>query len=845
MSVMSSSFIAHKRQASKHYPEAYQNLESHLTDVGDLASGFANKIEVSDAGRVLGLLHDFGKYSKQFQDYIRSATGDLDRDDADYVDAVALKGKIDHSSAGAQLIWQRLMKYGGAGQGELAAQIMSLCIASHHSGLINCIDKDGNDTYNKRLKKDDDLTHLSECLDQAESKLLASIDGLLTQELVQKLFGKIAKLCNFSTARQNNAYSKVESFNLGFFTRFLFSCLIDADRLNSAEFETPSRKQQRISRQQWLDWNVAIERFESHVSRLKQNQPVHEETKPINEIRQRISDNCKRRAEDQQGIYSLTVPTGGGKTLASLRYALHHARKHNMERIIYVIPYTSIIEQNARAVRDILENDNDLHTWVLEHHSNIEPERQTWHSKLVSENWDSPIVFTTMVQFLESLFGGGTRSVRRMHQLANSVLIFDEIQTLPVNCVHLFCNALNFLTQHARTSAILCTATQPLLSNLRSADKGQLLMAKNPELVGDEKNIRQLFFDLTRVNISNRVKVGGWSCDEIKNLMIERYDEFGSCLVIVNTKSWAQQLYQSCINHFGSDVIFHLSTSLYPAHRKEKLDTIRKRLEQGLPVLCISTQLIEAGVDISFGSVIRFLAGLDSIAQAAGRCNRHGELKDRNGASIRGQVDVINPDSESIGFLKDIQIGQEKTQRVFDETQDEDLLSPSVMQRYFQYYFYDRTCEMDYPVLAKDHSPEQTLLNLLSQNSLNPNADHKKREGKLPLMRHSFMNAGKLFKAIDAPTQAVVVRHARGKELVSELCRLAKEFEPQAYYRVLKEAQQYSVNLFPNVWNELQELGAVHETREGEGIYFLDENYYSDEFGVSTEKTGMMDNLTF
>ena len=845
MSVMSSSFIAHKRQATKHYPEAYQNLESHLTDVGNLASEFAQKIEAPEAGKVLGLLHDFGKYSKQFQDYIRSATGDLDRDDADYVDAVALKGKVDHSSAGAQLIWQRLKKFGGDGQGELVAQIMALCISSHHSGLINCIDKDGNNIFSKRISKEDDRTHLGECTDNAESQLLASIDALLTKELVKSLFGKMLKLCDFSSAAHNKNYSKVDSFNLGFFTRFLFSCLIDADRLNSAEFETPSREQQRIAQREWLDWNIAIERFESHISRLEQSKPVHEETRPINQIRQRISDNCKARSIDPQGIYSLTVPTGGGKTLASLRYALHHARKHNLERIIYIIPYTSIIEQNARAVRDLLESETDVHRWVLEHHSNIEPERQTWHSKLVSENWDAPIVFTTMVQFLESLFGGGTRSVRRMHQLANSVLIFDEIQTLPIKCVHLFCNALNFLTQNARTTAILCTATQPLLSALHSADKGQLVMAENPELVGDEQNIRQLFFDLTRVNISNRTKVGGWRCDEIKNLAIERYDEFGSCLVIVNTKHWAQQLYQSCIEHFGPEATFHLSTSLYPAHRKEKLDAIRKRLDQGRPVLCISTQLIEAGVDISFGSVIRFLAGLDSIAQAAGRCNRHGELKDKNGASAKGQVDVINPDIENIGLLKDIQVGQDKTRRIFDEVQDEEFLSPSVMQRYFQYYFFDRASEMDYPLNANDHTPGQTLLNLLSQNSLNPNNEYTRRQAKLPLMRHSFMEAGKLFKAIDAPTQAVVVRHGRGKELVNELCRLAKEFEPQAYYKVLKEAQQFSVNLFPNVWNKLKELEAVHETREGEGIYFLDETYYSEEFGVSTEKVGMMDNLTF
>lgn len=842
---MNDQYIAHKRKATTQYQEAYQNLESHLTEVGELASEFSQKIKAPDAGKVLGLLHDFGKYSKQFQGYLRSATGDLDRDDTDFVDAVALKGKVDHSSAGAQLIWQRLHKFGGAGQGELVAQMLSICIASHHSGLINCIDKDGNNTFRKRLCKEDEKTHLRECLSKAESQLIASVDELLNQDLVKNLFEKLNKLADFSSAKQDYKYPKIDSFNFGFFTRFLFSCLVDADRLNSAEFETPSRKKQRISRQEWLDWNVAIERFESHISLFEEAKPNHEETKTINEIRQRISASCLKRAVDPQGIYSLTVPTGGGKTLTSLRYALHHARKHNLERIIYIIPYTSIIEQNARAVRDILENDNDLHPWVLEHHSNIEPERQTWHSKLVSENWDAPIVFTTMVQFLESLFSGGTSSVRRMHQLANTVLIFDEIQTLPIKCVHLFCNALNFLSQHANTTALLCTATQPLLNNLPFEDKGQLIMAENSELVGDVRDIQQLFLDLTRVDINNRLKVGGWSCDEIKQLAIERFDEFGSCLVIVNTKIWAQQLYQTCNDHLDGDVVVHLSTSLYPAHRKAKLDMIRERLDKGLPVLCISTQLIEAGVDVSFGSVVRFLAGLDSIAQAAGRCNRHNELTDKSGVSIKGQVDVINPDSENVGLLKDIHVGQEKTQRVFNEINEGELLRPSAMQRYFQYYFYDRSDEMDYPISASDHAPEQTLLNLLSQNSLNPNADEKNREGKLPLMRHSFMEAGKLFRAIEAPTQAVVIRHGKGKKLVAELCRLAKEFEPQAYYRTLKEAQQFSVNLFPNVWKKLKDAEAIHETQEGEGIYFLDETYYSEEFGVSTEKLGMMDNLNY
>lgn len=832
-SVPKTDFIAHKRQSDGER----QSLQSHLSEVGEIAAELARKIGLPSAGALLGLLHDFGKYSQEFQAYIGSATGEINPDEDEYVDAGKLKGKIDHSTAGAQLIWQRLHKFGRNGQGELVGQILALCIASHHSGLINCLDKDGDNIFSRRMGKAEEKTHLRECLDQAEVELMVAIEALANQELVKNLFGKLRDLIDFSVLDQQMV-SKTDAFNLGFFARFLFSCLVDADRLNSAEFETPVRKQQRLARQDWLDWNRAIKRLELHLSEFPQKTP-------IDDIRRRISDTCKSRAGDGQGIYSLTVPTGGGKTLASLRYALHHARAHNLERIIYVIPYTSIIEQNAQAVRDVLKEQNETHSWVLEHHSNLEPGLQNWHSKLVSENWDAPIVFTTMVQFLEALFSGGTSSVRRMHQIANAVLIFDEIQTLPIRCVHLFCNALNFLTQQAGTTALLCTATQPLLDKLRFKDKGQLIMAESAELVED---IDKLFQDLTRVDINNRMKVGGWTCDKIKQLALERFQESGSCLIIVNTKKWAQELYQACSQEIDSSSIFHLSTSLYPAHRKAKLDEIRGRLAAGLPVLCISTQLIEAGVDVSFGSVIRFLSGLDSIAQAAGRCNRHGELRNANGKPIKGQVDIVNPDHESVDLLKEIQAGKDQTQRVISEMNSEHLLSPEVMKKYFQYYFYDRSDEMDYPVSGRESARNDSLLEILGRNSLNvgnQNLGNNGRlaQGKIPLMQQSFMDAGKLFKVIDAPTQAVVIQHKRGKELVTELCRLAKEFEPQAYYRALKESQQYSVNLFPNIWKALEETGAVHETQPGEGVYFLDERFYSEEYGVTINKVRGMDSI--
>ncbi len=439
-----------------------------------------------------------------------------------------------------------------------------------------------------------------------------------------------------------------------------------------------------------------------------------------------------------------------------------------------------------------------------------------------------------MVQFLETLFDDGTRGVRRLHQLANSVLIFDEIQTLPIKCVHLFCNSLNFLVEHAKTTAVLCTATLPLLNELKSPDKGQLSIPEGNELVED---IRQLFIDLQRVEIFNRCKVGGWAASEIEELALSEFNEKGSCLVIVNTKDWAQKLYQLCQKHLPKEVLFHLSTNQCAAHRKELLRTIKNRLQAKLPVLCISTQLMEAGVDISFASVIRFLAGLDSIAQAAGRCNRNGDLKDKADHLIKGTVHVLNPDNEAIGVLKDIKEGQEKARRVFSELQEGNLLSPEKIKRYFQYYFFERANEMSYSLNVGRNT---TMLNLLSEDSCNPG--FQEREGKIPMLQQSFMTAAKAFKAIDAPTQAVIVPYGEGKGLIAELCAcaVAKEFDQKTYYCLLRKAQRYSVNVFPNVWEKLRKGEAVYEIQD-EGIFYLDERYYSEEFGLSTSVVAKME----
>ena len=800
---MKKRIIAHVRSSDSQE----QTLEQHLSEVSDIAGKLASKIGMKETGQLLGLMHDFGKYSEQFQTYIQSATGLLNPDlDDDYVDSIALKGKVDHSSAGAQWVWDR---FKGSGQGRLCGQILSLCIASHHSGLIDCLKPEGAHGFMDRMQKAEDKTHFQECSKKVDKDILKTAEQLADKPLIKIMLDQMR--CFLGDHNGLKMSSKIKAFYLGFWTRLLFSCLIDADRINSADFENPHFSDER--RNSSIQWKVAIERFENFINNIKPQEK-------IDFIRRDIADHCKLLSDQKQGIYSLTVPTGGGKTYSSLRFALHHARKHHLERIIYVIPYTSIIEQNAEAIRKVIERDEDDRPWVLEHHSNLEPELQTWRSKLVSENWDAPIIFTTMVQFLETLFSGGTRGVRRLHQLSNSVVIFDEIQTLPINCTHLFCNAINFLSSYAGMTAVLCTATQPLLDKLKTPEKGQLHLPPENELVND---ITKLFMDLKRVDILNRIKTGGWSADEIVQLMLQEYIEKGSCLVIVNTKTWAQKLFQLSIPHIEKDGLFHLSTNQCAAHRKDLFKTIKDRLDRGLPVLCISTQLIEAGVDIDFPCVIRFLAGLDSIAQAAGRCNR-------NGRSSTATVHVINPDQENINTLKDIKEGIEITRRVINESKDGDLLTPDKMQQYFNYYFYARAEDMSYTLSAKDIGRSDNLLNLLSDNKLNPGLDIRGL-----CLRQSFMTAGRAFKAIDAPTQSVIVPFGEGKQIIVDLCAVAKEFNAAKYYKLLKNAQKFSVNVFPNIWEKLLKHPAIHEIQEGEGIYYLDERFYSEDFGLSTE----------
>ncbi len=813
-------FIARQREFDKRC----QSLESHLKGVSNLSKQHASKINLKKSGELIGLLHDFGKYSRQFQDYINSAQGNIDPDADEYINAKAMKGKIDHSSAGAQLIWQKLS---GRGQVEnIVAQVLALCIASHHSGLIDNITSNkkstGEDGFSKRMAKKDDKTHLKEAIANMDVGIEKHYVELLEHpELISSFQDVLTKI---GTKQSSNP--ALFQFHSGLVIRFLFSCLIDADRQDSADFESPETAKQRQNNS-YHSFNQLLERLENRLSSFKVDSDV-------NKIRHQISNECLAAAERKQGIFTLSVPTGGGKTLASLRFALRHAEKHKLDRIIYIVPFTSIIDQNAQEARNTLnDTDGDI---VLEHHSNLAPENQTYHNKILSENWDAPIVYTTSVQFLESLFSSGTRGVRRMHQLANSVIIFDEIQTLPINCTHLFCNAINFLIDSCKSSVVLCTATQPLLNKV-DPQKGALTFTEQNEIVSDTQ---KLFEDLKRVEVINETKVGGWSFDEIADLAIEETEGSNSCLVIVNTKNAAQETYQYCRDNSRYKVM-HLSTNMCPAHRKEILKELRRSLDSDEYLICISTQLIEAGVDVDFGSVIRFTAGLDSIAQAAGRCNRNGKRK-------IGKVYIVNPSKENLDMLPSIKIGKENTERMLleyaDNPQhfDNDLIGPKAMQQYFQYYFFDRKQDMDYPLTTKDIGHDDSLMNLLTQNN-NAVGEYKRENKKHPniYFKQAFMSAAKAFRTIDAPTQGIVVPYGeKGKEIITDLCAVS---DITKRIKLLREAQQFTVNVYPYLLDKLKESGAVHPAQPEEmEVLYLRTEYYDLEFGLSEEPTGEMEN---
>lgn len=813
-------YLAHYRKKDG----KQQSVTEHLLETAALAKAHASEIGMPCAGELAGISHDGGKQRQRFLKYIREQIG-LDNVDPDS-DDVDQRGDVDHSSAGAQIVYNKIPQ--NTHDGRLIAQIIALSICSHHSGLVDCLTYDGMNNFRRKMQKSEEHTGTQEAWNNLPLDIRKRIDELTSgPELINEAKTVFNKL-NIGIDGEKETNQNI-AFKQGLLVRFLYSCLIDADRENTADFEFESNKEYR-SGQAIPDWAELSLKMENHLKSLNTEGEV-------NRQRKLVSDACFISASKPRGFFRLTVPTGGGKTLSSLRFGLNHANHHKhddypIRRIIYILPFTTIIEQNAEEVRKILAPNTECtkssnkKPIVLEHHSNILPERENAWSKLVSENWDSPVVFTTMVQFLESAFGSGTKSARRFHTLANAILIFDEIQAIPLRCVHMFNLLVRFLAEVCGSTIVLCTATQPSLGQVEVSSR-RLPVNERHEMYEDRNT---LFNALKRVEIIFEKKPK--TIEEIGKLSLTNVDEFGSSLVVVNRKDTARELYLQ-LKDTPKTKVFHLTTGMCAAHRYKVLSEIRSLLkpESGERVICISTNLIEAGVNISFGSAIRLKAGLDSIAQTAGRVNRHGEM------NRLGRVTVVKLYNENLAHLHHIEKGSNATDYVHTKIQKNPGGFPNTYmgieaQKLYSDYIFMNDKNLDYKVSKK--SPierNDNLFTMLSDNGIAVKLYKNENSNKYPDMPlcQSFATASGIFQAIDSYTRGALTPHGRGKEIIADLG--AKSTEIKHQYELLREAQRYTVNIPMYKMEEYEKCGIIYEVNSDLGIYALSENTYHEDIG--------------
>lgn len=611
-------------------PREWQPLEEHLKNVAKRAGGFAAIFQSSDWASRASWLHDLGKYSKEFQEYLKGANGI----DASIETAPA---RVDHSTAGAQYA-ARIMP--------ILGHLLAYALSGHHTGLLN-----GRDTKTCQEARLNKTIHPWE-------------HGLQFLPTFTKIEPPIFL---------QNALSKKDAFSAAFFIRMIFSCLVDADFLDTEIFMNP---QQATLRENWSD-DVLDQMDEALTEFVRQLDP---QDTLVNRQRALVREACLKAAEQVPGLFSLSVPTGGGKTLASLAFALRHAIRNGLQRIIYVIPLTSIIEQNADVFREALRPVTDKlgRDVVLEHHSNLDPDKETTINRLAAENWDAPLVVTTSVQFYESLFGNKTSRCRKLHRLARSVIILDEAQTLPVDYLKPCLCALQELITNYGASIVICTATQPAIERRENFEIG---LQKPSEII---PNPVELYNQLQRVRVED---IGSQSDEELcKRIVAEP-----QVLCIVNIKLHARRLFEAIAARDGH---FHLSGNMCPAHRSEKLKQIREHLAEGRVCRVISTQVIEAGVDVDFPVVYRSLAGLDSVAQAAGRCNRNGRLPEN------GRTYIFRSEhTKSEKFFTDTAQCAGQILSLYN-----DPLDLKAVEHYFKLYYWDQSARWDEKRIMEDFS---------------------------------------------------------------------------------------------------------------------------------------------
>ena len=790
-----------------------QTVKEHDLNVSNLTGLYAEKIKFSSTGKLIGYLHDVGKYSKNFQDYIKSVMvhtkiGDID----EYLKTVKV---VDHGKIGAMFLYDKY--HSDSSVKRTYVEILSSIIMYHHGGLNDFVSLDGKYAtpfYKRIYSYKDDEDYIS-----VKNEINKEID----LNLIDKLFNDgLLEYKNYLDKIGNKGNHKEYIF---FLTLYLYSCLVDADRLDTQSF-MDNIKTENLNVVKSIDMLSKLDIF--HNDLVNNSKPTK-----INKLRNDIYNECCDFSKNKTGCYTLTVPTGGGKTISSLAYALKHMDNYYKDRIIYVLPFTSIIEQNADVFRTILGKEN-----VLEYHSNVLNENKNIFSvfkskyseedarkmtyNLLTHRWDSNVIVTTLVQFLDTLLSTGTQNIRRLHNLSNSIIIFDEIQSLPVKCIGVFSVFINFLKDICNSTIILCSATQPAFNKINySNPKYQnFLLDIDGEIIS---NPQKYYKEFRRVNVVNQMLVDGYDEQNLKNFVYSIMEKYNNLLIIMNTKKTAEKVYDLFSSSSKFDKIYYLSTNLCAKHRNRIIKQVKLDLENKKRILLVSTQLIEAGVDISFECAIRNISGASSIAQSAGRCNRNGELE--NGITY-----IINIAEEKLGSLTDIKDGEDIVSNIYRMNPEIDLLSMDAIDDYY-IKFHGRK---DDKVLLYQLDCEVKENNTIcEQFILDPNLYKKARRNleidssNFNVMTYPFRTIFSNFHVIDNNMVSVLVPYEDGANIISEIFSSKKIFEK---IKLLENIQPYLINIPINKLDKLINNNIVQKT-EIDNLFVLNLAYYHSEKG--------------
>lgn len=779
-----------------------QTCTEHSRGTATYAASLLQPLGLEKAGYICGITHDCGKYTHEFLVYITRAANGED----------VIRGEVIHTFAAVRLfLSQHNLFNNEINEDEphkMVSEVLAYAVGSHH-GQFDCFDPNHNCGFSHRYEHQPEYDErairnfFAQTISQDEFKSLFS-------EAKQEI-GRKFELISQLVENTDNEHKRNEFYYyMGMLVRLIQSALIDSDRRDTAEF-SEDFKYPEISNIEEI-WSNSLESLENRLNSFNSDTP-------ISKARSEISNLCKQNAEKAEGIYRLNLPTGAGKTLSGLRFALVHAKTHKKDRIFCITPLLSILDQNAQEIRESINNNNI----ILEHHSNIITESMDTDEldeyEHYTETWNAPIILTTLVQFLNTLFSGKTSSIRRFHSLCNSVVIIDEVQTVPNKMLTLFNLALNFLSKICHVTFVLCSATQPRLE----ATTHPLLEMPQDIITPKELEKYKDIFARTKIERAENL-----SLEQIPEFLEEQIQDCSSLLIVCNKKKESEYLYsQLSAKNYKR---FHLSASMCIAHRKKVLEQIKKCLKKNEKIICVSTQVIEAGVDISFAKAIRLSAGIDSIVQTAGRCNRNGESKEL------APVYILNCTDENLEYLREIQMAKDATEELLAEYDqhpnqyNNDISSTESVNYYYNKLYNNMT--QNYQDFYSD-DVEQTIYSLLSEN------DGYRDDNLLPLhIGQAFKTAGEVFKVFDTEQQSVIVPYEEGEEIINTLQAEGIEYDPKHMRSLLNRAKPYTISVF------LEQLGddTIYKICDGK-VNILRPEYYDKNTGLTRQNGNLWNTL--